>query len=377
MRVCDVVLNSIWADPRVRKQIVEYQNNNIDVCCVGLKDQRYNEEKISLIPCPVQLVEIPEKLKGRLSSPFKKLKREKIVQKAVEKAIIATNPDVIHANDLNALIPSYQAAKKLKCRLVYDSHEIYIENHTIAPQKLYRTYLKNQERYIVKRVDKMVCVSHAASEYFSSFYRIDPPMVITNCSIKAEQYISYEKHLSFEVLNHGQFYEGRGYDIMIEASKLLMDYPEVRIALRGYGVLEESLKSRAKELNANNVVFHPPVLVQDLIPAASKSMVGVAITEPTCLNFKLSVSNKLFEYASAGLPVIMSDIPEHRYLNDKYKFGIIIKENTPKAFADAVIKLYTDKALYQSCATNAKILSEEINWENEFNKLIEFERSII
>ena len=103
-------------------------------------------------------------------------------------------------------------------------------------------------------------------------------------------------------------------------------------------------------------------------------MVGVAITESICLNFKLSVSNKLFEYASAGLPVIMSDIPEHRYLNDKYQFGIIIHENTPEAFAEAVIKLYTDKEFYNKCAENAKKLSDEINWENEFSKLIHFEK---
>ena len=69
----------------------------------------------------------------------------------------------------------------------------------------------------------------------------------------------------------------------------------------------------------------------------------------------------------------MSDIPEHRYLNDKYNFGIVIPENTPKAFADAVIKLYTDKAFYAQCAENAKKLSNEVNWENEFGMLIEFE----
>ena len=117
------------------------------------------------------------------------------------------------------------------------------------------------------------------------------------------------------------------------------------------------------------------MLVNELIPYASRSMVGVAITENTCINFELSVSNKIFEYASAGLPVIMSDIPEHRYLNEKYNFGIILEENTPECFAKAAIKLYTDKAFYNICAENANKLSEEVNWENEFFRLIEIERS--
>ena len=92
------------------------------------------------------------------------------------------------------------------------------------------------------------------------------------------------------------------------------------------------------------------------------------------MNFELSVSNKLFEYASAGLPVIMSDIPEHRYLNNKYKFGIVLTANTPQAFANAVIKLYEDNEFYEACAKGAKRMTEEVNWETEFKRLITIER---
>ena len=110
---------------------------------------------------------------------------------------------------------------------------------------------------------------------------------------------------------------------------------------------------------------------------AAKSHVGVAITVPICLNFKLSVSNKLFEYASAGLPVIMSDIPEHRYLNEKYNFGIIIPQDTPEEFAKAAIRLYQDKELYNTLARNAQRLSAEVNWETEFGRLIEAEKKLL
>ena len=223
----------------------------------------------------------------------------------------------------------------------------------------------------------MICVSHAAADYFAKEYHIEKPMVVTNCSLKAEQAFSDEKNEGFEVLNHGQFYEGRGYDVMVEAAPLLKDYPEIKLALRGFGTMEEALKKRSSELQNDNVIFYPKVLVQELIPMASRSRVGVAITEGICLNFELSVSNKLFEYASAGLPVIMSDIPEHRYLNEKYQFGIVIPDNTPKSFAEAVIKLYTDKEFYETCAENAKLLSDEVNWETEFGRLIEFEKQML
>lgn len=372
MKVCDVVLNSVWYDPRVRKQIVEYKNNNVDVVCVGFKDNRYDADKISDIACPIVIADLDAKYKKPLSKIEILLKEFNCVKNTRE-AIIKQKPDIIHANDLNTLTAACQAAKKLGCKVVYDSHEICVENHNM--KGIYKKLNALCERVFIKKIDKMVCVSHAASDYFEKKYSIEKPMVVTNCSLKAEKVISSEKNDGFEILNHGQYYAGRGYDIIVEAAALLKNYPEIKIALRGFGSMEDELRARAKELGDENVVFYPPVLVNELIPYASRSKVGVAITENTCINFELSVSNKIFEYASAGLPVIMSDIPEHRYLNEKYNFGIILEENTPECFAEAAIKLYTDKEFYNMCATNANKLSEEVNWETEFSRLIEIERS--
>lgn len=377
MKVCDVVLNSIWYDPRVRKQINEYINNGIELSCVGLECARYDIEKINLIPCKVDIVHKSSKYKGKQKSIIKKLLREHSTQIAVRNAIIAQKPDIIHANDLDALIPAYMASKKLKCKLIYDSHEINTENLFYRNKKLYKFFMMLKEKRICKKVDKMICVSHAAADYFEKKYKIKKPMVITNCCIKSEQCISNGKNAGFEILNHGLFYEGRGYDIIVESLPLLKKYPEIKIALRGMGKMEQQLKDRAKELGNENFIVYPPVHVSDLIKNASTSMAGVAITEVVCLNFELSVSNKLFEYAAAGLPVIMSDIPEHRYLNEKYNFGIILKQNTPEYFVEAVLKLYNDKVLYKTLSNNAILLSNEVNWENEFSKLIMFERKIV
>ena len=374
MKICDIVINSVWFDPRVRKQISEYMNCGEEVTVIGVKCVRYDEDKIASMPCKTIIAKINEKFECKQSNLFRKIIRICLNTLSIKNTIINEKPDVIHANDLAALLPAYIAKRKLNCVLIYDSHEINTENYTTDRIPLMVAVMRFLEKRMLKKVNRMVCVSNAAADYFVNEYHIEKPMVVTNCSLKSEQCTAGEKNFGFEVLNHGQFYDGRGYDIMVESIPLLKDYPEIKLAVRGFGRLEDSLRARAAELGGENFVFYPKVLVQELIPYASKSMVGVAVTEAICLNFKLSVSNKLFEYASAGLPVIMSDIPEHRYLNDKYNFGIVISENTPKAFADAVIKLYTDKAFYEQCAKNAKKISDEINWENEFGKLIEFER---
>ena len=130
MKVCDVVLNSIWYDPRVRKQIIEYKNQGVEVSCVGYRCNRFDEEQIKKIPAPVSIVSIDKKYDGKQKGIIRKVIREIKKKRVVKEAIIACAPDVIHANDLNALIPAYAASRKLKCRLVYDSHEINTDNYT-------------------------------------------------------------------------------------------------------------------------------------------------------------------------------------------------------------------------------------------------------
>lgn len=373
MKVCVVVNNSVWYDPRVKKQIEEYNRAGLDVCVVGLRDKRYDSSEISRLSGQVTIVDISSSYYTGHRSYFKIIKREYLIVKRITKAIVHFKPNVIHANDLNALIPSYYASKRLSCGLVYDSHEIWLEN--FAPSFAEKTIYGYFERKIVKKVDKFICVSHATADYFANKYGIEKPWVITNCVRKVQPSVRCaQKSSFFEVLNHGLFYKGRGYDLMINAAKSLTE-PSIHYVLRGFGSLEETLRAEVSNNNLTNVVFEPPVKVEDLIPLAAHSHVGIAITEPVCLSFKLTVSNKLFEYAAAGLPVIMSDVPEHRYLNDKYRFGIVLKDNSVECLNEAVEQLYKDNALYNELSQNAISFSEKINWENEFEKLISFELS--
>lgn len=378
MRVCDVVKNSIWYDPRVKKQIYEYLNNNVELFCVGIKEPRYVENEVQKMPCKIVMVDIDERYYSDKRTILTKIIREIKINSRLYKAILETQPDIIHANDLDTLIPSYKASKKLKCRIIYDTHEIFLENLWVKNNKITKYIWGFFEKRIIKKVDKVVCVSHASSEYLQKKYGIDAPMIVTNC-ISSTQVINYlvKKSEKLEVLNHGQFYGGRGYDIMIEAAKYLIGYADIEFVLRGFGSMEDMLRKKVVDDGIKNVRFAPPVKVEELIPEAAKAWVGLAITEASCLNFELSVSNKLFEYAAAGLPVVMSDIPEHRYLNQKYDFGIILENNSPKCLADTISRMYKSTELYERLKSSSERLSHEVTWENEFAHLMEMERSLL
>ena len=375
IRVCDVVRNSVWYDPRVIKQIDEYVKADFDVYVIGEEDNRYNATEIERIPASVRIVKIKDKYK-RFQNKINTVLKEISVCKSLAKEIAACKPDIIHANDLDALLAAYIATRSWKCKIVFDTHEVYTDNFGMASAVLKKLFWSFIESWIIKRVDLVVCVSNAAADYFAAKYNIPKPLVVTNCA-KRQRLHEHEnvKSSYFEVLNHGQFYEGRGYDIMVEAAAISRN-TQIKYVLRGFGRMEPELRSFVDEKGLTNVTFAPPVKTTELIPAARTSHVGLAITVPINLNFKLSVSNKIFEYVSAGLPVIMSDIPEHRYLNDKYNFGIILKENTAECLRDAVMTMYENEGLYREYSANAKRLSEELNWETEFAKLLAIEKQM-
>lgn len=376
MRICDCVKDAVWYDPRVRKQIDEYIRCGHTVEAVGVRDPRYDQAEVIKMPCKVFLAGINEKLYKK-PNVFQKIYREMKTNIDMYRLILATKPDVIHANDLNALIPAYYASKKLKCRIIYDTHEIFLENPWVARNRISKFVWGFFEKHIINRVDMVVSVSHAAAEYLQHKYDLTHIMVVTNCVSKSSIINGVETAKPLQVLNHGQFYEGRGYDILVDVAPIIADLEEVQIVLRGFGRLEKELREKVQEKNIQNLIFMPPVKVYELIPTASSAWVGIAITEAISLNFKLSVSNKLFEYAAAGLPVIMSDIPEHRYLNDKYQFGIVLKSDTPQDIANAIRVFHNDHDLYEKCRANARKLSEEVNWEVEFERLIEVEQSLL
>ena len=304
----------------------------------------------------------------------KKIRRRLARKQQAIRYLCDFRPDVIHANDFDMLGLSYRAAKRCKAGLVYDSHEIFAENIGIAERKWMKRQIIRSERRLVRKVDRMISVSNAAAAYFEETYAVCPT-VITNCPMKNTLPLLEKASDAFEVVYQGLMVRGRGYEEFTDAAALLPD--GIRLVLRGYGSLEPKLRAQIEEKHlSDKVVFAPPVEVAQLVQAASASHVGAVLSKPINLNFKLSVSNKVFEYAAAGLPVILSDVPEHRYLNEQYGFGVILDEVTPEKIAEAILALYRDKDLYSRLAENAKRMSEEMNWETESEKLLAIYRSV-
>lgn len=367
MKLCIMVSNSLKKDPRVVKQVQFAVGCGIETHFIGYEDAYLDWDFLNSLNCNVNLISLGEQYVGQLYSLVKKIKRKILLPIKTVIALRSINPTIIHANDFDMLPLAFLGSNKKNTKIIYDTHEIFAENLDMQGRKFFKRLVIILERYLIRRVDAVISVSHSAAKYLAEKYNIDVPTVITNCPYRYTGEKMPKMNDDFEVLYHGLMTRGRGYEELIESSDFIQK--NIRLVLRGYGSRLEYLQALAIE--RENVFFEPPVEVSELVYYASRSDAGAVLTQPINLNFELTVSNKIFEYVQAGIPVIMSDLPEHRYLNEKYCFGIIVDQDKPEKIGEAIQRLATDSVLYLKLKDNAFIMAEEMCWEEESKKLIE------
>ena len=372
MKVCMLVTNSVKKDPRVQREAVSSVRAGFEVLVIGCEDENYDPAYIRTLPYGVRIHSWKQRKRpgNPLARHIRWLYKLCRLNWKYYRSCVRERPDIIHANDFDTLAAAYLASRRMGCKAVYDSHELYADQPMFNRFKLYKRIIIVLERHMIRRVHAVVSVSHAAARVLSEKYRIKKPVVVTNGSFYFDQGRLMDKEPGFHVLYHGIISPYRGYEEFAAAAGMAEE--GITFIVRGYGPAKaELVKYVAESGLCGKVRFDPPVEISELIPMASRAHVGVVLTKPHSGNYTHTVSNKLFEYIQARIPVVLSDVPEHRYINDRYNIGIVIEDVTAKAVARAVNTLYADRALYQYFCSNLVAASKVLCWENESKKLID------
>ena len=290
--------------------------------------------------------------------------------------------DLIHAHDLNTLPGAYYSAKKKGAKLLYDSHELYIDRNRLKPYSKFSRKIRSfLEKFLVQRCDHVITVNESIAAILSKRYSVKLPSVIKNAPSKKNSLLSGNRNnilrdkIGINDYEHLLIYVGsitfnRGLENVIRSLVFLND---CHLVFMGYGSVEYKNQLRKIALDSGvgeRFTFFGPVPSDQVVYYTAGADLGIAAIMNVCLSYYLCSPNKIFEYLMAGIPVIASDFPELRKLINTYQIGSTFNPEDPNNIAMAARKILNNSGvmankLFDNLQRAAKIY----NWENEARKL--------
>jgi glycosyltransferase involved in cell wall biosynthesis len=295
--------------------------------------------------------------------------------------LIYNRYDLLVANDLDTLLPNYIVSKLKQLPLVYDSHEYFTGVPEIQNRPIVKWVWKTIERLIFPHLKNVMTVSDSISFQYESEYGIRP-ITVRNCSKNANQIIPFSRdelqvnkdHLLLIMQGTGINIDRGGIELIEAISKT----ENVSLLIVGGGDMITVLKEKVIRYNlAERVKFFPKVPWEELIRYTKAADVGLSLDKDTNINYRFSLPNKLFDYITAGIPVIASNLPEVSKIVTENNCGIIIPDVSPAEIMKAIQKLKENQDLLAEFKKNAVIASESLSWENESIKAKSFYSSIL
>jgi glycosyltransferase involved in cell wall biosynthesis len=119
-----------------------------------------------------------------------------------------------------------------------------------------------------------------------------------------------------------------------------------------------------------NIHVCPPVPHEEVVKLVREADCGICLREGRLLSGRLSLPNKLFEYAFAGIPVLASRLPEMERVVSEYGLGVCC-DNDADSIESAIRKIERE-----GIARPVADLTE-LSWDTQAKRLQEAYRQLL
>lgn len=288
--------------------------------------------------------------------------------------------DIYHVHDPE-LIPAALKLVKLGKKVIFDAHE------DLPKQLLGKPYLNSfsakilsklfsiYESMVAGRLTGIVTATSSIRDKFSKFNQ--ETVDINNYPLVGE--------LAFENIDWSQkrnevCYVGgitgiRGILMVVESLQYLQTNCRLQLAGR-FSSKELELKAKANE-GWQSVDAYGHLRRKEVRELLGRSVAGVVTFLPAP-NHVDAQPNKMFEYMSAGLPVIASNFPLWKEIIEGNNCGLCVDPLDPRAIADAIDYLVAHPAEAAQMGRNGQLaVQNRYNWGLEETKLYNFYERVL
>jgi len=396
MRIGMILDKTFPPDPRVENEaeaLIE-QGHQVFLFCLKYRDEP-EFETISNIQVKRY---ISNKIEYKLSAlaytfPF----YTNSMAKKITHFLMENKIEVVHIHDLVIAGAVFKANKKLNLSLVLDLHENRPEIMKLYPhlQKYPGKLLispekwKQKEEEFIKKVEKVIVVTQEAKEEIMTRIDLeDDKIVVVPNSVKRSFYsnailnksITEKYKDKFVVLYIGDTGLRRGLLTAIEAVQILKvkikNLPDGKAGLKlvivGKNSTDEILKKKIRNLELENFVDMEGWQDESLFPSyIASGSIGISPLHRN-IHHDTTYANKLFQYMSFGIPLLVSDATAQKNLIERTKSGLVHQEKNAVDFAKKILELYNNDEMRKELGQNGKNFIENVFcWENVSGNLVE------
>jgi glycosyltransferase involved in cell wall biosynthesis len=319
----------------------------------------------------VSIFDVGTKALGRLSRMTQTV--SSVFEKAKE-----LDGDIYHLHDPE-LIPIGIKLKKLGKVVIFDAHEdlpkqILGKSYVSKPTRIFLSkFFSWYERWIFPKFDAVITATPFIRD---KFLKINPNTVdVNNFPLLGELSNTSEwAEKQNEVAYVGGIAKIRGAEEIVAALKYTQG---VRLNLAGQfseKAVEVKVKNHSAWSKVNELGFLNRHQVSDVL-ARSKAGIVTFLPAPNHVDAQ---PNKMFEYMSAGLPIITSNFPLWKEIVEGSSCGICVDPLDPKAIAEAVQYLIDHPEEAEKMGINGRLAVEEkYNWVIEEQKLLKIYKGLL
>ncbi|MCK6258819.1 glycosyltransferase family 4 protein [Fictibacillus sp. KIGAM418] len=293
----------------------------------------------------------------------------------VYKKCKALDSDVYHFHDPELLL-SGLLLKGAGKAVIYDVHEDVPEQilskHWI-PKPIKRPLhfmVKAVEKFCSKRFDAVITATPAITDRFKTYN--ENTVTVQNFPIMNELAERGERKTDSDhsIVYVGSITAARGIKEMIEAINEVNKEQRVTLELGGK-FFPETLLHEMRKLPGWKHTNYMGVLQREQVKdTLAKSSLGMVLIHPEP-RYKVAYPVKLFEYMSAGLPVIVSDFELWEDIVYTSRCGLCVNPLDVNDVKNAIAWMLSnpDEALAMG-RNGRKAVEQQFNWEKESRKLI-------